>query len=47
MLTMEKIGDDQHDRDDQNLDHGGPGVVDDDLAQVDGVEDDRSSPGTQ
>ena len=29
-----------------NLAHGGPGVVDDDLAQVDDVEDDRSSPGT-
>ena len=54
MLTMErkylewargKTGR-SHDHDDQSLVHGRPGVVDDDLAQVDGVEDDRSSPGT-
>ena len=35
-----------HDHDDQSLAHGRPGVVDDDLAQVDGVEGDKSSPGT-
>ena len=33
-----------HDHDDQSLVHGGPGVVDDDQADVDG---DKSSPGTQ
>ena len=55
MLTMTKeiLGmgtrktmDDQHDHDGQSLAHGRPGVVDDDLAQVDGVDDDKSSPGT-
>ena len=41
---MERKWDDQHDSDGQNLAHGGPGVIDDDQADVDG---DRSSPGTQ
>ena len=52
MLTMERKylewargkRDDQHDLDVQSLAHGGPGVVDDDQADVDG---DKSSPGTQ
>ena len=51
MLTMERKylewargkRDDQHDHDVQSLVHGGPGVVDDDQADVG---DDKSSPGT-
>ena len=51
LVKMVKMGtnenwDDQHDHDGQSLAHGRPGVVDDDLAQVDGVDDDKSSPGT-
>ena len=34
-----KLEDDQHDRHGQSLDHGGLGVVDDDLARAD-VDDD-------
>ena len=38
MLTMERNGDDQHDQHGQSLDHGGLGVVDDDLARAGDVD---------